>query len=469
VNSAWIFQGNPQRFDLDGYFRAHDDIVWLVQQAHLAPEMQPGDRVFFWRSGTGQGRAGVIAAGRITAAPTIQPEQETAKPFWSGAPEELAERLRARIRLDPERDRFLGRDGLEEHPVLGQHRIFRMRNETNYRLSGEEAEALETLWSEAGPRPSVGWLLASFGEDRQHAGNTGYDDDPERVYRWDSKVPNSKQIQAGDVVVVRSDVMLGIARIERIDVEAGTKELRRCPVCTKTTIKERLTESPRYRCHACKATFDEPQVEIAKVTKYAAHYASTFLATPDALPVSELRAACPKPNDNLAMQRIALEGIVPLMQERYPAITQFLVSAPRQTAGVVTARDLRDAVGAEAPFDPSSIADARLRTARAIAIRQGQPEFRARLLQAYGGRCAITGCDVPDALEAAHILGYRGQQTNHVQNGLLLRADLHTLFDRGLLSIDAATWTVVVHASLRGTHYGALEGVAGGGVSSPTS
>lgn len=123
-----------------------------------------------------------------------------------------------------------------------------------------------------------------------------------------------------------------------------------------------------------------------------------------------------------------------------------------------------DAVAMDAPaeqptvasFDPTSLEDGRKRIQAAIVARQGQGRFRRQVLAAYGGRCAITDCDVEAALEAAHIVPYRGAQTNAVQNGLLLRADLHTLFDLGLLAIDAATLTVRLHASLAKSSYGAL-------------
>ena len=39
-------------------------------------------------------------------------------------------------------------------------------------------------------------------------------------------------------------------------------------------------------------------------------------------------------------------------------------------------------------------------------------------------------------IQAAHIIPYKGSSTNHVQNGILLRADIHTLFDLDLLRID---------------------------------
>ncbi|MCA1790933.1 MAG: HNH endonuclease [Thioalkalivibrio sp.] len=102
--------------------------------------------------------------------------------------------------------------------------------------------------------------------------------------------------------------------------------------------------------------------------------------------------------------------------------------------------------------------DARRRTIREIAARQGQPAFRRALLAAYGGRCCITGCDVPYALDAAHILPYRGDHSNHVSNGLLLRTDIHTLFDLHLLGIDPSSKQVDLAESIQDSDYGSLHG-----------
>lgn len=121
-------------------------------------------------------------------------------------------------------------------------------------------------------------------------------------------------------------------------------------------------------------------------------------------------------------------------------------------------QDAQDRAEQEGAFDPTSAQDARQRTMAAIVRRQGQAAFRQALMTAYGSRCAITDCDVPEALEAAHIFPFKGDHTNHVTNGLLLRADLHTLFDLGLIAIDAATMTVITASKLEATHYGALNG-----------
>jgi putative restriction endonuclease len=109
--------------------------------------------------------------------------------------------------------------------------------------------------------------------------------------------------------------------------------------------------------------------------------------------------------------------------------------------------------------DPASVEDGRRRIQASIVERQGQGRFRADLIDAYGGRCAITECDVVDVLEAAYIVPYRGRQTNSVSNGLLLRADIHTLFDLGLVTIDTAEGTVMLRPSLAGSSFAALQGV----------
>ncbi|PSB37495.1 HNH endonuclease [Aphanothece minutissima] len=109
-------------------------------------------------------------------------------------------------------------------------------------------------------------------------------------------------------------------------------------------------------------------------------------------------------------------------------------------------------------FDPKNVADTRSRIAREIACRQGQPAFRRELLKAYERRCAITRCVQVEVLDAAHITPYLGPETNHVQNGLLLRTDIHTLFDLGRMAIDTSDMTVVVHDLLHGSEYMKLSG-----------
>ena len=111
------------------------------------------------------------------------------------------------------------------------------------------------------------------------------------------------------------------------------------------------------------------------------------------------------------------------------------------------------------PFNPGSLNDARDTVFKAIKLRRGQAEFRARLLEAYQRKCAISSCAVLPILEAAHIQPYRGSHTNHPSNGLLLRADLHTLFDCSLITIDPRDMTVAISRSLETSEYAALKGM----------
>lgn len=121
----------------------------------------------------------------------------------------------------------------------------------------------------------------------------------------------------------------------------------------------------------------------------------------------------------------------------------------------------RQKITYEVGFDeyiPISEADARSRTLASIVRRRGQVAFRKTLLSAYNGQCAVTGCDAIDTLEAAHISPYMGDHTDTVQNGLLLRADIHTLFDLGKISISPNDFVIILHPDLRKGHYGYLHG-----------
>lgn len=109
-------------------------------------------------------------------------------------------------------------------------------------------------------------------------------------------------------------------------------------------------------------------------------------------------------------------------------------------------------------FDPEQVKDDAERVLREIDARRGQGEFRNRLIDAYEGRCAVTGCEATPALDAAHIIPFSGPSTQHVANGLLLRSDIHTLFDLDLIRVHPLKRVIVVDESLRGTEYERLAG-----------
>lgn len=73
---------------------------------------------------------------------------------------------------------------------------------------------------------------------------------------------------------------------------------------------------------------------------------------------------------------------------------------------------------------------------RLVRPRLGQASFKALVLTAYDRHCAITGDKIRPVLEAAHIRPVHKGGEHRVDNGLLLRSDVHTLFDRGYPGID---------------------------------
>lgn len=83
-----------------------------------------------------------------------------------------------------------------------------------------------------------------------------------------------------------------------------------------------------------------------------------------------------------------------------------------------------------------------------VRPRPGQSLFKIALEVAYNAKCCVTGCQVTEALEAAHIDEYLAPESNNVSNGLLLRSDLHALFDVHLLAIDPETRRVHLAAAV---------------------
>lgn len=130
--------------------------------------------------------------------------------------------------------------------------------------------------------------------------------------------------------------------------------------------------------------------------------------------------------------------------------------------------DLMNAIGLPAAtLDTSMLAE---RTAIALRYALGRPRtptFRALLLRAFAGRCAMCGFDAvldgqPLAIEAAHIRWHAANGPDTPDNGLLLCVLHHHAFDRGALGLDPQR-RIRVASSLRGgiavhTHLAALDG-----------
>jgi hypothetical protein len=289
------------------------------------------------------------------------------------------------------------------------------------------------------------WMVLTFGLDRQYAGNEGYADDPRSSFGYDSLVPNHKHVRRGDLVIIRNPKhVVGVGRIENIRKRRGTKLQSRCPTCNTTALKSRTTLTPRYRC-VNGHEFQTPLTQQKACMLYRANYGGSFVDSPDAVSVATLRNACIRPSDQLAIQQVDLLAIRPLLLAHNPELSQLLTypdtSVLRPT----------EALESEPNLLPYSYAvdDLRDTVLREIRRRRGQQRFRDRVRERFNDRCAISGCAFLDILEAAHVDPYSGPRANHPANGLLLRADLHTLFDLNLIGIHPHTYYVHLHPSLR--------------------
>jgi len=274
------------------------------------------------------------------------------------------------------------------------------------------------------------------GEDRQHGGNEGYDDLADAYYTWDSTVNNYANIRVGDAIAVWDKRrLLGVSVIEEIRNATREKPIYRCPesTCGRSSIKERKTRSPKYRCQQCKHEFDEPIVEVVRVTQYQSRHDAAWTSLEDLLAAEELRTLCESPKSQLSMRPLNWSA--------------FSDAVARRGGGSAVERVLGRALGRDDEADGSPPAT-QGHTQAVVRVRRGQRASRQMLLRRYHEVCALTG-EAPDrVLEAGHLYSYAKLGEHHEHGGLLLRRDVHRLFDEGSLAIDPTALTIDVAPEL---------------------
>lgn len=284
------------------------------------------------------------------------------------------------------------------------------------------------------------WCLVAAGPVIQYGGHGGYDDEPSSHYSWDSLVPRHEEIRPGDHIALRNkEVLLGISVIEEVITGAGMKDLHRCPSCGKGTISHRPTLTPPYACNAtggCGHQFVEPVVESRPVTTYRSRYDGGWVDLYGVVSAAELKALCESPRSQHSMQPLDWNALVSMLRDR-------------EESGSLALLEQRE----------SAIQGGHTR--RSVRVRVGQAAFRKRLLEKYGAVCALTGPAPEAALDAAHLYSYAALGEHHQSGGLLMRSDIHVLFDEGLLAIHPKSAVIDVHDDIvRYDAYGTLHGRA---------
>lgn len=111
----------------------------------------------------------------------------------------------------------------------------------------------------------------------------------------------------------------------------------------------------------------------------------------------------------------------------------------------------------DSPLPPKDAGTERLKRVAEVVYRPGAESFKIAVRRAYGGICAVSRYDAVEALQAAHVVRYSGTSSDTVDNGILLRADIHALYDRHLIAFSDE-YKVLLSPELDGTRYEAYRG-----------
>lgn len=147
--AAWVFQGNPEKFDIDDYVARYPELVYWRTPRHVN-EIALGDRAFLWRSGPA---AGAIAIGTVVEGPTrasdVRHPDALGDDLWRADKPDSAE-AKTGVHLDEVRlsdeDGYVRRSVAKADPDLGKATIITMPNGTVFPLDLSQAVALERLW-----------------------------------------------------------------------------------------------------------------------------------------------------------------------------------------------------------------------------------------------------------------------------------------------------------------------------------
>lgn len=280
------------------------------------------------------------------------------------------------------------------------------------------------------------WLFLASGDERQFRSNDGYDDVPSSEYRWDSTVPNHAAVSEGDFVILRNTKhSLGCATIETITTAESTKNRYQCPACFKSNISERKEKKPKFYCRSCPNMFDAPHVAKTNVTTFVASYAKTWIDMNGQFTIQELNRLCLSPNSMHSLRPLDFQEARRLIGgSRTPEILTLINT------------DVAVANGGHKVVQ--------------VRARIGQAAFRQNLLTSFGPICAFTGRSPAETLEAAHLYSYAKIGEHKAHGGLLVRRDIHRLFDLGLIAVDPVNLTINVSPRLRPyPEYESLDGM----------
>jgi hypothetical protein len=152
MKSSWIFQANPDIFDIDAYLNSNTEVTWLVRQEYLRSKMSVGDTVYIWKSaGKKRGESGIIASATISSEPSLREDDETSKALWKDKQNEtMTWRVGLRIGRIANKKELIDRNWMIDDPILYDLGILKMSQNTNYLLPNKHAQRIRSLWTNTG-------------------------------------------------------------------------------------------------------------------------------------------------------------------------------------------------------------------------------------------------------------------------------------------------------------------------------
>lgn len=153
--TTWLFQGNPDRYNIDAYLRETSNIYWSVRYPKHHSEMVIGDDVYIWRAkGHNNAVSGIIAYGVVDEECTL--ESQVKKPinlfnsYWI-FPHKSNNEYKAGVALKDirlsEEDGMLTSAFIYEDLSLRSMGVFTSRVGVCFKLSDDHASKLRDLWS----------------------------------------------------------------------------------------------------------------------------------------------------------------------------------------------------------------------------------------------------------------------------------------------------------------------------------
>src|SRR5205823_615490 len=139
---AWLFQSNPEYYELDRALRELPAVEWTVR-GHVA-SVRAGDAAYIWRAGR---QAGVVAVGTVLTEPAESAPSPEDRPYWRQPDRYGFDKVEPRIRVSIDRivEPPLLRTTLRDDPVLSNLTVIRAPRGTVYEVPPEHELRLQEL------------------------------------------------------------------------------------------------------------------------------------------------------------------------------------------------------------------------------------------------------------------------------------------------------------------------------------